>query len=726
MATAVMDEVLRQRDATLAAAGAAVRAGHPELALRTLGERVRETGRDTLGEAAGRIWLALPEAARADTAVLAPTHAMREEIHAAIREGLALEGVLHGRTLTLERLIARRHMTRAAAADLASYAEGDTVVFHRDAYGCRRDDVCTVARVGDGEVELAHPDGTPRRFRPSGNVSRYLGVFDTAVIDIRAGERIRWTRNRPAPRARFGRPRAPDLVNGDTAEVLDIDARRVRLRTRARRATSRWRAPTRSFATSTMPTARRCTQPRGRTHRSVIAVLGSAALTDQTLLYVEMSRAAEEFVLLTDDREALAEMLVHRPGLEEGALEAIGEALTSPPAVEPEVFETLRADWAAVRARAERAGDLAYFTEGYTEVMARAAALDAIEDLPADMRRFTAALLAEHKRHRERERTVTGLIRRMQAHGRRWAELGWAHPDPAEKPPPAHLRWRAEANRMLDTARTWHTAGGAIARHLDAMPGVRAGFEAAVHDLHRTCRRDDFRYFERLWHSLRTHEGESMVYLARYDEVTALAEALAGSDALTPAQHAVVGEWRSAHDRAMAHRAEVERFAEEAAALVEARHGLAEFQGSDAVDDPDDPASPVRRAWRNDTGASLARARARVGASPRGGGPRRRAARRCVRRLRVARPRGRAQCRSRRHHRLLRPALRRARGVGRIAPQDPGRPPRRDPPAPCRVARRPRHLHSAPRRDSGAPRARRTHRGDKRPPRRHIARPSPS
>ena len=609
MDTAVMDEVLRQRDATLAGAVAAVRAGHPELALRTLGERVHETGRESLGEAAGRLWLALPDQARADTAVLAPTHAMREEIHAAIREGLVLEGVLHGKTLTLERLIARRHMTRADAADIASYAEGDTVVFHRDAYGCRRDDVCTVARVGDGEVELAHPDGTPRRFRPAGNASRYLGVFDTAAIDIRVGERIRWTRNRPAPRARFGHPQAPELVNGDTAEVLDIDARRVLFRTERGECVglARTDPQLRHLDHAYSATVHAA---QGKTARSVIAVLGSAALTDQTLLYVEMSRASNEFVLLTDDREALAEMLVHRPGAEEGALEAIGEALTAPPVVEPEVFETLRADWQTVRTRAQSAGDLPYFTEGYTEVMARTVALSAIEDLPADMRSFTTALLAEHERHRKRERTVTDLIRRMQSHGRRWAELGWAHPDPAEKPPPAHVQWRADANRMLDTARTWHTVGGAIARHLDAMPGARAGFEAAVHDLHRTCIRDNYRTFERLWHSLRTHEGESMVYLARYDAITTLAESLADSDELTPAQHAVVGEWRAEHDRALARRAEVERFPEETAALVEARRNLAELHGSDATDDPDDPASPTRRAWRNDAAASLARARA--------------------------------------------------------------------------------------------------------------------
>ena len=43
----------------------------------------------------------------------------------------------HGRALVIERLIDRR-LGRAETAALRSYAEDDTVVFHRDAYGCRR------------------------------------------------------------------------------------------------------------------------------------------------------------------------------------------------------------------------------------------------------------------------------------------------------------------------------------------------------------------------------------------------------------------------------------------------------------------------------------------------------------------------------------------------------------------------------------------------------------
>ena len=195
----------------------------------------------------------------------------------------------------------------------------------------------------------------------------------------------------------------------------------------------------------------------------------------------------------------------------------------------------------------------------------------------------------------------------MQSHWRRWPDLGWASPDPATEQPPAHRRWRADANRMLDTASAWFASSGPIARHLDARPGARVGLKTAVRDLDRTCVRDNYRFFERLWHALRTNEGESMVYLRRYDEVTRLGGALMDCDELTPTQHAVLGQWRAAHEQAMARRAEIERYPDEAAALIEEWHNL---HHPDYPDATDDPADPLHRKWRNDTVESRTNARA--------------------------------------------------------------------------------------------------------------------
>ena len=176
MRTATMDEVLRQRDPALLASVMHARHGEAGAAIRGLGaERVREVDREELGAEAARCWLALSPEDRAETAIMAPTHEIRRQTNEAVREGLAGEGVLHGRALVVDRLVNRR-LTRTLAADLRSYEPGDIVVFHRDVFGCRANDVCTVMGGDEGQVLLAHADGGERRFRPSGKADALRGI----------------------------------------------------------------------------------------------------------------------------------------------------------------------------------------------------------------------------------------------------------------------------------------------------------------------------------------------------------------------------------------------------------------------------------------------------------------------------------------------------------------------------------------------------------------------
>ena len=133
----------------------------------------------------------------------------------------------------------------------------------------------------------------------------------------------------------------------------------------------------------------------------VIAVLEAGGRADQDLLYVEISRASEGFELVVDDREQLAERLAERPGIDEGALEAIGADLAAP-VVDPDLFAGLQADWRSLRRSADKEGRVLYLADGYGEVVAQIVALGVIEDLPADMRRFVDTVLGEHTAHQQR------------------------------------------------------------------------------------------------------------------------------------------------------------------------------------------------------------------------------------------------------------------------------------------------------------------------------------
>ena len=597
MATATMDEVLRQRDPALRATVGLVREGEPGAAIAALGNRVREVRREELGIEAARRWLALAQEQRADTLILAPTHAIRRQANDAVREGLAEEGVLRGRTLAVDRLVDRR-LTRALASDIQSYEPGDTVVFHRDVFGCRANDVCTVTGHDGGRVVLAHAEGE-RRFRPSGNAARYLGLYDTERIELRAGDLIRWTRNRKAPPGRGRHSRAPDLVNGGEAEILEIGYRRVRFREGGR-----------EFGLSlTDPQLRHldhayCStvhSAQGRSARAAIAVLDAGGGADRELFHVELSRVSEEFLLLTDDRDALIESLKAHDRSEDGALEALGIDLSEPPVVDPEEFAAMATDWRALLREGEAANTVPFFLPGYRDVMAQAAALTQIEDLPEDMRRLTDTMLARHGEHLAHDREVQGLVEGIRDHWRRWPELGWAASSqglPVEALP-EHAAWREEGAALLEAAARLG-ADGEAAHHLHAMQGGRAGVEGAVEMLERTRLLDDAGRFERAWHALRERAAETGVpelYAQSYRQVAELGQELAAAEGLDVRAQRAVAEWREIDT--------AQTTLEEEVRALPGR--IAAWQAADLPQDEPgglDPDHPTRQSWREE-GAAL-------------------------------------------------------------------------------------------------------------------------
>ncbi|MDE0058155.1 MAG: phytanoyl-CoA dioxygenase family protein [Defluviicoccus sp.] len=489
-------------------------------------------------------------------------------------------------------LAGNRHLTRALAAELASYEPGDTVVFHGNAYGCEVNDVCTVTGKRDGRVILHHPDGGERSFRPAGNAKNYLGLFDTERIELRAGERIRWTRNRKPPRPRFGHPTQPYLVNGGELEIVEIGYKRVRFRDGDGEFSLALGDPQLRHLDHAYCTTVHAAQ--GKTAGGAIAVLDAGGATDQEMFHVEISRVRREFLLLTDDREALIELLEGRSGGEEGALEALGIDPAALPSEDREIFTALERDWQEIGRKAGETNTVAFFVPGYREVMARAAALTAVGELPRELRRLVDRMLAEHRRHLAHDREVRDLVTRIQEHGRRWPELGRAAEAEGVDEIAEHAAWRAEAAAMVEEGRRRLAGDGDARRHLAAMPG--AGLAGVVAGLERTRLVDDARGFERLWQDHREHAARAGVpeLLGEgYAEVAALGERIAAAEGLDGARRDAVAEWREVHAGQAA-------LADEVRALPE-RVAAWRGQWAEVALDRDGvahSADPIRRAWR--------------------------------------------------------------------------------------------------------------------------------
>ena len=320
MKTAVMDEIMRQRDPALKEAVEASLAGDVARAFGKLGENVAEVKPDNLAGAAAARWLALPPEERANAGLMAPSHGLREAINGIVRERLVRDGAVHGPAMTVERLVSRGY-TSAEKTLAANYRPGDTVAFHRPykRLGVEKGDELRVARVDHRTrtVNLEGGNGRSVAWEPNRIAARAGGVevYRSEEIELRAGDRIRWTRND----AGLG------LVNSGTAEVAAVRGGRVTFRLEDGRALDlapgdpQLRHVDRAWASTVHAF-------QGRTVDTVIAAMEAnhPHLTTQKSFYVEISRARDRAELVTDDRTALKERLEAATGERIAALEAVG------------------------------------------------------------------------------------------------------------------------------------------------------------------------------------------------------------------------------------------------------------------------------------------------------------------------------------------------------------------------------------------------------------------
>ncbi len=323
MKTAVMDEIMRQRDPGLKAAVEATLAGDIGKAFEKLGANVAEVRPDNIAGAVAARWLGLSVEERERTGVMAPSHELREGINAHIRERLAREGRIAGPALHTQRLVSRGY-TNAEKALAANYAPGDVVAFHRPykRLGVEKGDERRVIRVDHGKriVHLEGPDGSTVTWKPSEIGGRRGGaeVYRAETIELRAGDRIRWTRNDVG----LG------LVNSGAADVTGVRNGRVTFTLedggkltltpgdpQLRHLDHAWASTVHSF--------------QGRTVDNVIAAMEAnhPRLTTAKAFYVEISRARDRAELVTDDARALRERLEAVTGERISALEGIGEVV---------------------------------------------------------------------------------------------------------------------------------------------------------------------------------------------------------------------------------------------------------------------------------------------------------------------------------------------------------------------------------------------------------------
>ena len=319
MQTSVLDKIVRQTNAkTLEAVESAI-AGQAAKTIKALeaggGKLIENASTQDRYQLLAKSFADLSPAERAKTLVLDPSKAGREQLTSAIRGELLARGALGREALDFLALVPK-DLTKAERVQASSYQKGDIILFAKS-----KPDQKILARTPyevtgvdskDGVVSVIGENGTRLKLEPA-----YWGqaeTFTQAQMDMRTGDRVAFTRN----------DHEKDRVNGGTGTITSVN-RDLGLAT--------FKADNGTLHDIDLTKARdqhlrhawvdTVYAAQGKTSERVLihAESGRANLVDQKAMYVAISRAKSEAVVVTDNREKLVRGLGERGGMETFAID---------------------------------------------------------------------------------------------------------------------------------------------------------------------------------------------------------------------------------------------------------------------------------------------------------------------------------------------------------------------------------------------------------------------
>lgn len=321
MATARLDNVVRQTNFATREAVLASIEGDARKALDALdrggGKIITHGSQGERFTAIAKAYAALDSSERARTLVIEPSRDGRDVLTADIRRELAAAGVLSGPAVTMESLVAK-NLSRIEARDPANYAPGDTVRFLRDYAdkGVTRGAAYRVERIDPDKaaISLKAADGSAVDWRLRQWGAGKVEVFEPKTMELQSGDRVQFTRN----------DREAGRINGLRGTITGIDPERQQATIAlANGREQRFDFTDPSDAHLRHAYVQTAHAAQGQTAERVLihADSRSANLVDQKMLYVALSRAKSEAIVVTDDKSRLIRAIHERAGEKQTAME---------------------------------------------------------------------------------------------------------------------------------------------------------------------------------------------------------------------------------------------------------------------------------------------------------------------------------------------------------------------------------------------------------------------
>lgn len=318
MRAAVMDEIRRQRNDDLKAAVHHSIRQEIQPAFSRMEGNVLQVENPSI-DAAER-YLLLSPSEREGTRILTLTNVSRSEINSVVRDGLWQEGRLKGEEVALKGL-QNRQLTETQLADARSYTPGDLVlsVATSKEFGLQKNNLYVVQQSDHQRNRLIvqHEETGEKSILPLDakfnrrDLGKALVAYDRENREMAAGDQVRF---------RITDPEA-GVTNGVRAEIKSTTGGMIEAK---------------SLDGSTISVPQNSIAARGMEHdyaatahavqgesvdRVIVAMNSTERLATQKSFYVEISRARDEAVLLTDDPERLSKTIEKQTGIRPTALD---------------------------------------------------------------------------------------------------------------------------------------------------------------------------------------------------------------------------------------------------------------------------------------------------------------------------------------------------------------------------------------------------------------------
>lgn len=329
LTTIRMEEIVRQKDIDLRQAVYSATKGDITTAFSKIDKNIVQIqdkeGKDEpilRREIIADTYLSMDNKQRNDTLVISPANEDRFDVNNHIRVGLIEQGELGKKSIKTTNLVSK-NLTNEAKTKSYNYHQDAIVRFNRGnkKLGIDKDSYFKVSNINhdNNQLTLVGKDNQEILWNPKKNASKSAEVYFENKRELNQGEVLFWRR---AGGTKDAKRRTNEKIkvlkvnkSNQSVKYVDVgtgESKTMRLN---------------DFSNKHWEYAYCLTahQAQGQTSEKVIINLESwrGKLSNQQAFYVELSRAKQEAIIFTDDKEKIERQLSTKTGEKESALEQV-------------------------------------------------------------------------------------------------------------------------------------------------------------------------------------------------------------------------------------------------------------------------------------------------------------------------------------------------------------------------------------------------------------------